>query len=89
MGATDYQRIKTMETPVIGHGPNKHPGAEFTMLGWTLSRRVLHSSLEAEKTLFLKSTHDEFVQMCSLEALGLMDTPDKQEAFHKDFTDKL
>ena len=27
--------------------------------------------------------------MCSLEALGLMDTPDKQEEFHKDFTGEL
>jgi len=89
LGAADYQRIKTTEPPVLGPEPNKDPGAEFTMLGWTLSGRVLYSSFETEKTFFLKSMRDEFEQMCSLEALGLMDTPNKQEAFHKDFTDKL
>ena len=88
-GAADYQRIKTTEPPVLGPDPNKDPGAEFTMLGWALSGRALHSSFEAEKTFFLKSTRDEFEQMCSLEVLGLVDTPDKREEFHKDFTDKL
>ena len=88
-GAADYQRIKSTEPPVLGPDPNKDPGAEFTMLGWTLSGRALHSSPETEKTFFLKSTSDEFEQMCSLEALGLMDTPDNQEEFHKDFTNKL
>ena len=57
LGAADYQRIKTTEPPVLGSDPNKDPGAEFTMLGWTLSGtlsgRALHSSLEAEKAFFL------------------------------------
>ena len=89
LGAADYQRIKTTEPQVLGPDPNKDPGAEFTMLGWTLSGRAAHPSLQAEKTFFLKSTRDEFEQMCSLEVLGLKDTPDKQEEFHKDFMDKL
>ena len=88
LGAADYQRIKTTEPQVLGPDPNKDPGAEFTMLGWTLSGRAAHPSLQAEKAFFLKSTRDEFEQMCSLEVLGLKDTPDKQEEFHKDFMDK-
>ena len=89
LGAADYQRIKTTEPQVLGPDPNKDRRAEFTMLGWTLSGRAAHPSLQAEKTFFLKSTRDEFEQMCSLEVLGLKDTPDKQEEFHKDFMDKL
>ena len=89
LGAADYQRVKTTEPQILGPDPNKDPGAEFTMLGWTLSGRASHPNFQGEKTFFLKSTCDEFEQMCSLEVLGLTDIPDRQEEFHKDFMDRL
>ena len=41
LGAADYQRIKTTEPPVLGPNPDVDPGAEFTMLGWTLTGKTV------------------------------------------------
>ena len=65
--AADYQRIKTAEPAVLGPDANKDPGAEFTMLGWTLSGMVTQENTQTEKTFFAKSAKDEFEQMCSME----------------------
>ena len=37
LGESDFQRIRTTEPLVLGPNPNSDPGAEFTMLGWTLT----------------------------------------------------
>ena len=37
LGASDFQRIRTTESLVLGPNTNSDPGAEFTMLGWTLT----------------------------------------------------
>ena len=55
MGAADYQRIKTTEPPILGNNPDKDPGAELTMLGWTLTRRMVTSHIETEKEFFVNS----------------------------------
>ena len=59
------------------------------MLGWMFLGKALNSSCQAEKTFLLRTTRDEFEQMCSVEALGLKGTPGKQDDCHKDFMDKL
>ena len=52
LGASDFQRIRTMEPLVLGPNPNSDPGAEFTMLGWTLTGKTVGNGAEAEKGLF-------------------------------------
>ena len=85
--AADYQRIKTAEPAVLGPDTNKDPGAEFTILGWTLSGMATQRSMQTEKTFFTRLTKDEFEQMCSLEVLGLKDS--SAEEFHCDFMERL
>ena len=36
LGAADYQRIRTTGPLILGVDPDKDPGAEFTVHGWTL-----------------------------------------------------
>ncbi len=36
LGVADFQRIKSSEPPILGNQPEKDPGAEITMLRWTL-----------------------------------------------------
>ena len=73
LGAADIQRIKSNEPAVLESNPDSDPGAEFTMLGYT----------EAEKGFFLKSSHDEFTQICSQEVLGLTDVENTPALFHE------
>ena len=89
LGAADIQRIKTTEPAILGKNPNTDPGAEFTMLGWTITGKSMLSGTETEKSFFLKSGQDEFKQMCSQEVLGLTDEPDVQGLFHEDFKNQL
>ena len=71
LGTSNVQRIRTTEPLVLGPNPDHDPGAEFTMLGWTLSGRTVGSEVGTEKGFFVNSTKDEFEKMCSLEVLGL------------------
>ena len=87
LGAADYQHIKTAEPAVLGQDVDNDPGAEFTMLGWTLSGVATEKNTQTEKTFFVKSSKEEFAQMCSLEVLGLKDQ--REEEFHCDFMDRL
>jgi len=89
LGAADIQRIKTTEPAVLGKNPDADPGAEFTKLGWTITGKSMLSGTETEKSFFLKSSQDEFNQMCSQEVLGLSDEPDVQGLFHEDFKNQL
>ena len=89
LGAADIQRIKTTEPAVLGKNPDTDPGAEFTKLGWTITGKSMLSGTETEKSFFLKSSQDEFNQMCSQEVLGLSDEPDVQGLFHEDFKNQL
>ena len=83
MGAADYQRIKTTEPPVLEKNPDKDPGAELTMLGWTLTGRMVTSHTETEKEFFVNSGPGKFERMCSLDVLGITDCADKSKSFHE------
>ena len=71
MGAGDFQRIKTTEPPILGKNPDKDPGGELTMLGWTLTGRMVTSHTETEKEFFVNSGPEDFKRMCSLDVLGI------------------
>ena len=73
MGAAEYQKIKTTEPAVLGKNPDRDPGAELNMLGWTLTGNTIISNAESEKGFFVNSCQDEFERMCSLEVLRLTD----------------
>ena len=73
LGGADYQTIKTSEPIVFGKHPETNPFAEFTKLGWTLVGKQGVSGTIAEKQFFVRSSKDEFEQMCSLDALGIKD----------------
>ena len=51
---SDFQRIRTTEPLVLGPNPNSDPGAEFTMLGWTLTGKTVGNGAEAEKGLLFE-----------------------------------
>ena len=85
MGAAHYQRIKTTEPPIFGKNPDQDPGAELTMLGWTLTGRMVSSHTESEKEFFVNSGLEEFERMCSF---GITDCGDKPKLFHEEFKEK-
>ena len=89
LGAADIQRTKSTEPAVLGSNPDSDPGAEFTMLGWVIAGKSILSNAEAEKGFFLNSSHDEFMQMCSQEVLGLTDVENTPALFHEDFMNQL
>ena len=55
LGAADYQRVRTTEPLILWANPDKDPGAEFTMFGWTIYGRQLVEECGAEKQFFLKT----------------------------------
>lgn len=59
------------------------------MLGWTIARKSMLSGTETEKSFFLKSSQDEFNQMCSQVVLELSDEPDVQCLVYEDFKGRL
>ena len=89
MGAADFQRIKTTEPPILGPHPDVDPGAEFTALDWVISGKGPPATAQqTEKNFLLKTSQEEFQQMCSLEALGLSDDL-KQDFNHAEFQQNL
>ena len=90
MGAADYQRIRTTEPSILGVDPDKDPGAEFTIQGWTVygSRTVTEGV--TEKQFLLTTGQEEFDKLCSLHVLGLKDTgTTKNKNIHEDFLQQL
>ncbi|PFX16088.1 hypothetical protein AWC38_SpisGene19665 [Stylophora pistillata] len=73
LGAADIQRMKSTEPAVLGSNPDTDPGAKFPMLRWVIAGRSILPNTGVEKGIFLNSSQDEFVQMCSQEVLGLTD----------------
>lgn len=59
------------------------------MLGWVIAGKPILSNTEAEKSFFLNSSHDEFMQMRSQEVLGLTDVENTPALFHEDFMNQL
>ena len=90
LGAADFQRIKTNESPVLGPNPDVDPGAEFTMLGWTVTGKMMEVDSEVEKIFLMLSPKEEFEKMCSIEVLGLTDTDSRPEdRLHENFKESL
>ena len=90
LGAADYQRIKTTEPPVLGPNPDVDPGAEFTMLGWTVTGKTMEVDSEVERIFLMLSPKEEFEKMCSIEVLGLADTDSgPEDRFHENFKGSL
>lgn len=89
LGVGDYQRIRTAEPPILGNDPDNDPGAEYTMLGWILSGKIISAEGEGEKLFFTKTGQKEFEQLCSLDVLGLTDGKDNATLFHEDFQEQL
>ena len=90
LGAADYQRIRTTEPPVLGPNPDVDPGAEYTMLGWTLSGKTVEIDADSGKLFLTLTPQNEFERMCSLEVLGLEDTGSAPgEGFHEHFQEQL
>ena len=89
LGVADYQRIRTTEPPILGNDPDNDPCAEYTMLGWILSGKIIANDGEGEKLFFVKTGQKEFKQLCSLEVLGLVGVEDNPTLFHEDFQDQL
>lgn len=89
--AADYQRIRATEQLILEVDPIKDPGAEFTMIGWTLyGRRPVTESLTAEKQFLLTTGQEEFEKLCLLDVLGLKDTKStKNKNVHEDFLQQL
>ena len=79
MGVADYQRVK------------KDPGAEFTMLGWTLAGNNISTDIQnTEKSFYMNSSKEEFERMCSIEVLGISDENNTIKGVnHEDFKDQL
>ena len=89
LGAADYQRIRTTEPLILWANPDKDPGAEFTMVGWTVYGRQLVEE-GSEKQVFLKTGQEEFAKLCSLDVLGLTDTGATEDTrIHEDFLQQL
>ena len=90
LGAADYQRIRTTEPLILGANPDKDPGAESTMFGWTVFGRQLVTECGPEKQFLLKTGPEEFEKLCSLDVLGLSDAETKTNAMvHEDFLQQL
>ena len=60
LGSVDYQRIRTTEPVILGANPDKDPGAEFTMVEWTIYGRQLVEGADTIKLFFLKSGQEDF-----------------------------
>ena len=86
LGAADIQRIKSTEPAVLGDNSDCDPVAELTTLGWVVSGLFPLAGTTKEKGFFLKSSLDEFQQMCCQEAVGLSDEVDAVDSsFHENF----
>ena len=90
LGAADYQSIRTTEPLILGAKPDKDTMAKFTMLGWTIYGRPLVEEGDTAKQFFLKTGHEEFQKLSSLDVLGLVDAGTREDtSIHKDFLQQL
>lgn len=89
--AADYQRIRTTEPSVLGHNPNKDPGAELTKLGSTMIGQHAGFEHPLERQFFLQSTttSDEFARLCNLDIRWVTDTKSENAQIHEDFLEQL
>ena len=72
LGASEYSRIKTETKPRIGK-PSE-PIAELTTLGWAMMSSGKETGLS--NVCLSKSSAADYKQLCSLDVLGLEDSPE-------------
>eukprot|EP00794_Sanderia_malayensis_P013528 gene13528-biopygen10795 len=86
LGASNYSLIKTTASPRVGK--TGQPIAEKTALGWAImspGREESHSAL-----MLTRTSHDDFMQMCSLDVLGVEDRRDgDQQSVYQEFKEQL
>ena len=86
LGASDYSRVKTTTPAKVGD--DGKPVAEKTRLGWIImsqGRETNHSYL-----MLTKSTPEDYMELCSLDVLGLEDRPEgDQTTVLEEFKEQL
>lgn len=85
LGASEYAKVKTATKPRVGQ-PGE-PVAELTKFGWTLLSPGTEDDLT--KTLFAKSSVEDYRKLCDLDVLGLENQLDGDETVYQDFKDQL
>ena len=85
-GTNAYTHVKTATAPLVG-APGE-PVAEFTRLGWTIMSSGRGDDVTS--TFLTRSLSEEYEQLCSLDVLGVQDTPDgDQSAVYDNFCEQL
>ena len=86
LGASSYSVIKTSTPTRVGKAGE--PIAEKTSLGWVImspGREGTHSAL-----VYTRSSHDDYMQLCSLDVLGVEDRPEgDQQSVYEEFKEQL
>ena len=85
LGASEYARIKTATKPRVGR-PGE-PVAELTKFGWTLMSPGTEEDLT--KTLFTKSSVEDYRKLCDMDVLGLDNQLGGEGAVYQDFKEQL
>ena len=85
LSASEYAKIKTATKPRVGQ-PGE-PVAELTRFGWTLMSPGTEDDLT--KTLFTKSSVEDYRKLCDMDVLGLGNQLDGEGAVYHDFKDQL
>jgi hypothetical protein len=85
LGASEYAKVKTATKTQVGQ-PGE-PVAELTKFGSTLLSPGTEDDLT--KTLFAKSSVEDYRKLCDLDVLGLENQLDGYETVCQDFKDQL
>ena len=86
LGASEYSRIKTETKPRIGKPAE--PVAELTTLGWAMMSSGKETGLS--NVDLTKSSAADYEQLCSLDVLGLKDSPESsQGSMYDEFIEQL
>ena len=85
-GASEYSRIKTETKGRIGKPPE--PIAKLTVPGWAMMSSGKEPGLS--NVYLTKSSAADFEQLCSLDVLGLKDSPESdQGSLYDEFIEQL
>ena len=86
LGANDFSRLKTNTSAKIGN--DGEPVAEKTRFGWILMSPG--KDLDSSPMMLTRSVQEDYMQLCSLDVLGLSDHPEgDQVSVHEEFREQL
>ena len=84
--ASDFPRIKTDSSARMGN--DDEPVAEKTRFGWILMSQG--QELDSAPMMLTRSVQEDYMQLCSLDLLGLSDHPEgDQVSVHEEFKEYL